>query len=70
MLYILWLQVSEGGGGQHVHTAVHTVLQELIQTSLKLQDSQSHGVIVSVSTAGRRRPSWLPCSWSWVRSDY
>uniref|UniRef100_A0A8C5A564 CUB domain-containing protein n=1 Tax=Gadus morhua TaxID=8049 RepID=A0A8C5A564_GADMO len=54
VLYILWLQLSEGVAGQHVHTAIHTMLQELIETSIKLQDSQSHAVIVSVSTAGCR----------------
>ncbi|CAL8290255.1 unnamed protein product [Arctogadus glacialis] len=51
VLYILWLQLSEGVADQHVHTAIHTMLQELIETSIKLQDSQSHAVIVSVSTA-------------------
>ncbi|CAL8333325.1 unnamed protein product [Merluccius merluccius] len=51
VLYILWLQISEGATGPHIHTTVHAALQELIETSVKLQDSQGHAVIVSVSTA-------------------
>ncbi|KAK0140932.1 hypothetical protein N1851_022065 [Merluccius polli] len=51
VLYILWLQISEGATGPHIHTTVHAALQELIETSVKLQDSQGQAVIVSVSTA-------------------
>ncbi|XP_044045403.1 uncharacterized protein zgc:66455 isoform X2 [Siniperca chuatsi] len=49
VLYILWLQIGHGLGGPQVHRAVHSALQDLIATSIRVNHGKA--VIASVSTA-------------------
>lgn len=52
VLYILWLHVGQSSGGQQVHKAVHSTLQELIATDVDGRRHRSGAVIMSLSTAG------------------
>lgn len=52
VLYILWLHVEQSSGGQQVHRAVHSTLQELIAANVDSRGHHSRAVIMSLSTAG------------------
>lgn len=52
VLYILWLHVGQSSGGQQVHRAVHSTLQELIAADVDSGGRHSRAVIMSLSTAG------------------
>lgn len=52
VLYILWLHVGQSAGGQQVHRAVHSALQELIASDVDARGRHSRAVIMSLSTAG------------------
>lgn len=52
VLYILWLHVGQNPGGQQVHRAVHSTLQELIAADVDSRGHHSRAVIMSLSTAG------------------
>lgn len=52
VLYILWLHVGQSPGGQQVHRAVHSTLQELIAADIDSRGRHSKAVIMSLSTAG------------------
>ncbi|XP_044197860.1 uncharacterized protein zgc:66455 isoform X1 [Thunnus albacares] len=51
VLYILWLQISQGPGGPRVHRAVHSTIQSLIATGFGLRGNHEKAVVISVSTA-------------------